>query len=454
MTGARHGSLPGLVVLLVLGSLALAASASDPYRSQQWYLDRINAPQSWDTTRGEGAVVAIVDSGVQYDHPDLVGRFLRDQDGEVVGWDFVDNDADASDENGHGTMVAGIVAAAAGNGEGIAGVAPRARLMPIRVLDAEGGGSSRDVDRGIRWAVDHGADVVNLSLEAVTGFDDGPRVDAGAAPVTAVDYAWENGVVVVAAAGNSGHPFTDYPPSSPVVLVGAVDRRDQRAGFSDAGRLDAVVAPGVEIVSTWCMPTERGGCDDDVRYGEADGTSFAAPQVAAAVALLRSADVDADTSVSAIRETAEDLGAQGPDMTYGHGRLDTVAALRWAGREPAPTPPTGDPAPDEDTTPADGRGPTPAESPTSAPTTAPTSPATPAGPSGPGGSGGAPSLPPVSHTSPTGAPDVTVEPPTAIEGLEPSRPATDDAIRIVAAFLVAVAGAAVLEARKRIREDG
>ncbi len=366
----RVRSRPVALLLAVTGALVLpvavgvAGAAGDPYRPSQWGLERVGAPEAWTGRRGGGEVIAIVDTGVDLTHPDLVDRLARDAQGRLVGRDFVDGDADPQDENGHGTMVAGIAAATADNGVGIAGVAPRARIMAIRVLDADGRGSASDVDAGIRWAVDHGATVVNLSLESVAPL---PGAVVTQAPDAAVRYAWDRGVAVVAAAGNSGAPFTDYPDRSPVLLVGASTRDDERASFSDTGRTDAVLAPGVEIVSTWCDPTPD-GCDAENRYGQADGTSFAAPTVAGGVAALKSAGLDAAGAVRRLRESAEDLGSEGPDATYGYGRVDLARAMggvRTAGGSPSP-----------EARPSASASPTPRPTPTPSPTTAPTAPAT------------------------------------------------------------------------------
>lgn len=327
-----------LAALLVTGS-GVAAAAADPYRSSQWGLERIGAPAAWASARGQGQVIAVVDSGVDLDHPDLAERLLRDADGRVVGRDYVDGDGVPQDANGHGTMVAGIAAAATDNGEGISGVAPRARIMPVRVLDDRGRGSAADVDAAIRWAVDNGATVVNLSLESVSPLPGGLLTQA---PVAAVRYAWEQGVVVVAAAGNSGAAFTDYPDSSPVLLVGATDRDDRRAGFSDSGRRDAVLAPGVGIVSTWCDPSPE-GCHPDHRYGEADGTSFASPAVAGAVAILRSSGLSAEAAVQRLRDTSVDIGPPGPDADNGHGRIDVAAAVGTVTGSSATSPSPSDP---------------------------------------------------------------------------------------------------------------
>jgi serine protease len=312
-----------LAVLLVLPAVAWAAG--DPYRIQQWSLDRIRVDEAWAHSQGEGVVVAVVDTGIDLEHPDLRDQLLRDRDGAVVGLDLVEG-GDPVDRHGHGTLVAGVIAATAGNGEGIVGVAPRARLMPIRALDDDGGGRGSDVDEAIRWAVDHGADVINLSLESVKA-PDGSSPGPGA-PTAAVRYAWERGVVVVAAAGNGGASLSDYPADSPVVLVGATDRDDRRAGFSDRGRADALLAPGVDIVSTWCRDPGQDACDGRTHtYGIAEGTSFAAPHVSGALALLIGAGSEPAEAVERLRRTAVDLGPEGPEDEHGHGRIDVAAAL-------------------------------------------------------------------------------------------------------------------------------
>lgn len=335
VAGMRGRRAPRGVVLLLAAVVAVAGATptaadvlDDPYRTQQWYLDHLGVPEAWDVTRGEGVTIAVLDSGVDLGHPDLVDQFLRDPAGNVVGRDLVEDDGIPHDRNGHGTMVAGIAAAAA-NGKGVVGVAPGASLMPVRVLDADGGGLAADVEAGIRWAVDHGADVVNLSLEA-----EEPGGDI-ALPVDAIRYAWEQGVVVVAAVGNSGVAMTDYPHDAPLLLVGAVDRDDEPTLFSDWGRSDLVMAPGVEIISTWCEPLGEALCDPTFRYGEADGTSFAAPQVSGAVALLLAAGATAADAVRQVRATAEDLGAAGLDTETGYGRLDVAKAMQAAAEDPA-----------------------------------------------------------------------------------------------------------------------
>jgi serine protease len=313
-------------LLVLLAALpAVAWATDDPYRIQQWSLDRIGVEAAWETTRGAGVVVAVIDTGVDLAHPDLRDRLVRDADGEVVGLDLVDGRS-AADRHGHGTLVAGVIAATAGNGEGIAGVAPEASILPIRALDDDGAGRGRDIDTAIRWAVDQGADVINLSLESVKS-PDGGRTGPGAL-TAAVRYAWERGVPVVVAAGNNGAAATDYPEDSPVVLVGATDRDDRRADFSDRGRVDGLLAPGVDIVSTWCREPRAGPCDGRTHtYGIAEGTSFAAPHVTGALALLLGAGLEPAEAVERLRATAVDLGPPGPDPDHGHGRIDVAAAM-------------------------------------------------------------------------------------------------------------------------------
>ena len=317
-----------LLCAFVVVAMTVGVSASTP-REQQWGLEQIGAPEAWEANRGEGVVVAIVDTGVDLAHPDLAPRLLRDGDGRVVGRDEVDPGSTPHDENGHGTLVAGVAAAAhdAGlHGNGIAGVAPRARIMPVRVLDEDGMGSMSNLDAGIRWAVDNGADVINLSLESAVPL---PGEVLATGPDDAVTYAWERGVPVVAAAGNSGTPFTDYRSSTPVLLVGASDQRDRRAAFSDAGRSDMVLAPGVDIISSHCKPC---GQDAEHGYATASGTSLAAPHAAGTVAMLLAAGLDHEQALQRLRETAVEVSGGGLAGTSGHGRIDAAAALAPAMR--------------------------------------------------------------------------------------------------------------------------
>jgi subtilisin family serine protease len=242
-----------------------AALPNDPnYSAQSSYLQAMNLPAAWDTTTGnDSMILAIIDSGVQLNHPDLVGRL-------VGGWDFVNRDSDPSDDFGHGTMVAGIAAASTNNGRGVAGATWQGRIMPIKVLDSRGSADDEDIAAGIRWAVDHGATVLNLSLG-------GPGEGTGILQ-QAVDYATSRNVVVVAAAGNDGDKSVleatapHYPAAcAGVIAVGATDAAGNHATFSSYGNWIDVVAPGAvtENPSRGITTTMRGSS-----YGAGSGTSF------------------------------------------------------------------------------------------------------------------------------------------------------------------------------------
>ncbi|WP_460460506.1 S8 family serine peptidase [Angustibacter peucedani] len=284
--------------------------SDDTYRSTQWALDRLHAEDVWTSSRGAGVVVGVVDTGVSAAHPDLAGDVLT---GPSNGTDYVLAGGDGTaDGNGHGTHVGGIIAAVAGNGIGVAGLAPDAKVLPVRALDAHGDGWSSDVAAGIVHAVDHGATVVNLSLGGDTPDD---------VTAAAVQYARDHDVVVLAAAGNEkleGNPV-EYPAAYPGVIgVAATDSSDRVAVFSNTGSTVDVAAPGVGILST--VP---GG------YGSKSGTSMATPYVAAVAALVRSADptLTAPQVAQVLQGTAHDLGPVGPDNSFGAGLVDPAAAV-------------------------------------------------------------------------------------------------------------------------------
>ena len=238
-----------------------------------WNLDMIGAPEAWTAstngrgTTGADVTIAVIDTGIDYNHHEFKGRI-------GAGYDFVDGDSIAEDANGHGTHVAGTIAAAK-DGHGITGVAHDATIMPIRVLDQNGAGYLSDVIRGIRWATNNGADVINLSLGG-RGYSQ--------AMADAIRHASRRGTVVVMAAGNAGGASPEYPAAHAIehgIAVGAVRRDGRIAGFSNrAGSqpLDYVTAPGVDITST--LPGNR--------YGRYSGTSMATPHVAGVAGLLKS----------------------------------------------------------------------------------------------------------------------------------------------------------------------
>lgn len=268
-------------------------------------LVNIRAPQGWDFARGSSSIViAIVDSGVDLGHPDLSAKI-------VAGYDFVNNDPIAQDDNGHGTHVAGISAAVTNNGSGVAGVSWGARLMPVKVMNAAGTGTVSDIASGIIWAADHGAQIINLSI-------------GGKLPVpslvlqNAVNYAAGKGTLLIAASGNSGENSVFYPAAYPnVIAVGATNSSNTLAPFSNYGAEIDLVAPGVSIYST-----ANGGA-----YGFNNGTSMAAPFVSGLAAILRGLGNSPGAVRSLMESTALDLGAAGWDMFHGSGLIQMDAAI-------------------------------------------------------------------------------------------------------------------------------
>ena len=241
----------------------LDVPTSDPHYAEQWGLNVIGAPDAWLALPEDAPKVrvAVIDSGVCAGHPDLAGRVL-------AGYDFVDNDTAPDDTFGHGCAVSGVIAANIDNGEGIAGVAPNAQIMPLRVLDGQGVGTYSDVAAAIVYAADQGADVINLSLG-------GPN--ASSLLADAVRYAVQRDVLVIAAAGNTGREGVLYPAAySEVIAVGSIDPDLQCSSFSTYGPQIAVLAPGRGILTT-----NRAGS-----YTALNGTSMAAPHVSGAAAIL------------------------------------------------------------------------------------------------------------------------------------------------------------------------
>lgn len=278
----------------------------------QWWLDRINAPQAWDKVQGTPITVAVIDTGVDSSHPDLAANLL-------TGVNLLDQSKPPDDDYGHGTHVAGIIAAAANNAEGGAGLASSCKVLPIRVLGTTGG-STYDVVNGIDYAIKNGARVLNLSL----GSSQNSQIER-----EAIKRALDAGLVVVAAAGNdalSGNPL-NYPAAFPGVIgVTATDNQDKRALFSSYNSMVTVAAPGVDILST--LPLRFG------RYGFASGTSMAAPIVSGAVALLlmRHPDWHAPQVIEALKSSSHDLSREsgkdvGYDPYFGWGLLDASEVL-------------------------------------------------------------------------------------------------------------------------------
>ncbi|MFI5804942.1 S8 family serine peptidase [Streptomyces sp. NPDC051561] len=286
----------------------------DPMRDQQYALDSLKLPDAWKTADGDKTVIAVVDTGADLKHPDLKDRL-------VDGHDFVDNDDDPTDQNGHGTHVSGIAAAATDNGIGIAGGAPGAKIMPVRVLGADGSGTDANITKGIIWAANHGAHVINLSL-GESGLM--ARLLKGGVLNAAITAAHAKGAVVVAAAGNDGTALQPYKPLTPVLVVGASGPANKPAAFSNFGAEQAVTAPGVKILSTLPTYTTPETKSNTSGYGALDGTSMAAPYVSAVAALLHQQDRTPDQIMTAIRSTASN-----PDKLpkLGLGVVDAAAAV-------------------------------------------------------------------------------------------------------------------------------
>jgi serine protease len=361
--GARRlGAQPG--VLSATPSYIAHASAfvpDDPgdgapggWEALQWnFLPfvGVDAPDAWqhliDVGRpgGKGVVVAVLDTGIAYSNH---GGFLRSPDFSSIrfvhGYDFVDHDAFPNDENGHGTHVAGTIAEGTGNGIGLTGLAYGAKLMPVRVLDQNGQGDTVPIAEGIRWAVKHGAQVINMSFEFPSGItrQQIPNI------LDALRYARHKRVLVVGAAGNAAARTVAYPARSPDVLsVGATTEHGCVADYSDRGQDLDMVAPGggkdAKLADDPnCTQSDVGGDIYQMtfrgvsprRFGFPSGyigTSMAAPHVSAAAALVIASGILGSHPTPAAVErrletTARDLGAPGRDEHYGYGLLDAGRA--------------------------------------------------------------------------------------------------------------------------------
>ncbi|GGW49885.1 type VII secretion-associated serine protease [Streptomyces lucensis JCM 4490] len=318
------------VSLLLAGSLALLPSTAhaDGIRAQQWALSALHLTQAWQTTKGRGVTVAVLDTGVEAGHPDLDGNVLPAKD--MIGFGAGPGDRAWAR---HGTAMAGIIAGhghGPGDTEGVLGVAPEAKILPVRVI-LEDGDPARAKARttrgnaladGIRWAADHGADVINLSLG-----DDSDSAHPEPGEDEAVQYALKKGVVVVASAGNGGDKgdHVSYPAAYPgVIATTAVDRFGTRASFSTRRWYAAVSAPGVNVVIA----------DPDHKYYQGWGTSAASAFVSGAAALVKAAHPGlAPAQVKKLLEdTARDAPVGGRDDSRGFGMIDPAAALKAAAR--------------------------------------------------------------------------------------------------------------------------
>jgi subtilisin family serine protease len=261
-------------------------SPNDPKYFDQWHLPRIHMPEAWTTSTGASSVmVAIIDSGVEPTHPDLAAKL-------VTGWNFLTGTSDTTDQVGHGTAVAGTLAALSDNGIGVAGVSWRSPILPVTVVDMSEHAAYSDIAAGIQYAADRGARIINVSI-------------GGEAPSatlqTAVDYASARGALVFAAAMNSASLTPNYPAAcSGAVAVAATDPTNHLATFSNFGDWITLAAPGVDILTT----SMGGG------YGYWSGTSFASPIAAGVAALLLAVQPNLTNAqlVQLLVQTADPLG--------------------------------------------------------------------------------------------------------------------------------------------------
>jgi type VII secretion-associated serine protease mycosin len=311
--------------------LPVSAAHADTIRDKQWGLAALHTQEAWRTTKGAGITVAVLDTGVDNRHPDLSGNVLPGND--LVGFGAKSGDRSWAR---HGTAMASIIAGhghGPDRGEGVLGIAPEAKILPIRVI-LEGSDPAREKARtsrgnalakGIRWAVDHGADVINLSLG-----DDSESAHPEAEEDAAVQYALSKGAVVVASAGNGGEKgdHISYPAAYPgVIAVAAVNEAGTHASFSTRRWYATVSAPGVNIMIA----------DPDRSYYEGWGTSAASAFVSGAAALVRAAHPQlAPAQIKRLlAKTAGDAPAGGRDDARGHGMVDPAAAIAAGGRDTA-----------------------------------------------------------------------------------------------------------------------
>lgn len=373
---------------------------NDPYYSYQWHFDNsdyggVQAESAWDISTGSGVTVAIIDTGIAYENygrqykraPDLAGTCFE------AGYDFVNNDSHPNDDEGHGTHVAGTVAQATNNNQGTAGLAYSSCLMPVKVLNKQGSGTYADIAEGIRFATDNGAQIINLSL--------GGSADAEVLR-EAVAYAYNQGTMVVAAAGNDNSSSVLYPAAYDdyVIAVGATRYDETLAYYSNYGPSVDLVAPGGDLT----VDQNGDGYGDgvlqqtfdrnprDFGYWFTQGTSMASPHVAAAAAMIVANGVTGPDNIRvALESSAEDLGGPGRDNTFGWGLVDVAAALGIVSSPTLTPSPTSTPTPTLSLTPSPTSTPssTPTPSPTSIPTQTPT-----------------PTFSPTPTSSPTPSPEV------------------------------------------------
>jgi thermitase len=304
-----------------------AVLSNDPSAASQWHLTKIDAPSAWNISTGTTAVpIAVVDSGVDGNHPDFAGKL-------IPGWNFLGGNSNTSDVLGHGTAVAGVAGAATDNGIGVAGVGWRTPIMPLVVLNASDYAAYSDVANAIIYAADHGVRIINVSICGTA---------ASSLLQSAVDYAWNKGSLVFAAAGNNATSALTYPAAcTRAIAVSSTEKTDTLSSFSNYGSWISLSAPG-----NYILTTKMGGT-----YSQWYGTSFASPIAAgvAALALSVRPAMDRDTLLQLIEQNADDLGSAGFDSSFGWGRVNAyksvAAAAAISSDVSAPTVTIASPAP-------------------------------------------------------------------------------------------------------------
>ena len=338
---------------LVVTAGSAGAATDDPLRDKLYGLDQVHAEQAWSSSRGAGTDVAVVDTGVDLGHPDLQGRLVPgadfvcgEQKGSCGDGSWKGQDGEGQEPDVHGTHVAGTIAATADNGIGVAGVAPDAKVMPIKVLE-DGSGTNEDIAEGIRYAADNGADVINLSLGGLPGTQIFSILGLDTTMKDAIQYARDKGTLTVAAAGNTSTLLCNDPAfSSDSICVGATDKNEMKSYFSELPvtfRGKGVAAPGgsgrllggdcsEDILSTVPRGTGTDECGEGKDYAAFAGTSMATPHVAGVAAILFGQGRSMANVEQAILSTSRHplLGARGGySALYGRGIVDAQAAVAY-----------------------------------------------------------------------------------------------------------------------------
>ncbi len=324
---AHYQNLPGVEYVEPNFVATTLLTPNDPLFGNQWNLQKISAEEAYDISQGGSVVVAVVDTGVDASHPDLVGLV-------IAGYNTISENSNSQDDHGHGTLVAGTVTAQTNNGKGIASVAYRSSILPIKVLGSDGTGTYDNVSEGIIYAADNKARIINLSLG---GSSDSHTLKK------AVDYALNKGSILVAAAGNGGNDTPIYPASYPGVLaVSASDQKDNLASFSSYGSNTFVAAPGVAITSTAIGNN----------YSQASGTSLSAPHLSGLLAIALSTNPELTNSqvIEYIKSNTEKVGPysyneDGWNPYFGYGRISSGKTLKAIKEKEESIEPTPSPSP-------------------------------------------------------------------------------------------------------------